>query len=95
MLKEEKENQRNMVIMLVLILAIFMVPRFFMEKKTETVNVPLTTTEEVVAAPEPVQAEAEKPEAIIQPAAGVQLPIENSFVSGALTSDGTRISELN
>ncbi|MBR6411686.1 MAG: membrane protein insertase YidC [Alphaproteobacteria bacterium] len=95
MLKEEKENQRNMVIMLVLILAIFMVPRFFMEKKTETVNVPLTTTEEVVAVSEPVQAEAEKTEAIIQPAVGVQLPIENSFVSGALTSDGTRISALN
>ena len=89
MLEEEKENQRNMMIALVLIVAVFMLPRYFMEPKSETIDVPLNVAEEV--SPEPV---AQAAEPAVQPAEGVSLAIENSFLSGRLTTDGTKIAAL-
>ena len=92
MLEEEKENQRNMVIALVLIIAVFMIPRFFMEKKSETVSVPLTVAESTQSEEisEPV-----KIESAIQPAEGVKVSIENNFISGDLISNGTQITALD
>ena len=90
MLDEEKENQKNMMIALVLIVAVFMVPRFFTAPKNEGVDVPLTVAEEVVPVAEPVQAEP-----VIQPVKGEILAIENSFVAGSFASNGTKIDALN
>jgi len=90
MLKEEKENQRNMMIALVLIVAVFMLPRYFMEKKTETVAVPMEAAEtEQQQAPEPVV--EEKP--VVAEQKAVILPVENTFVSGTLAADGTTIQK--
>ncbi|MDY6408200.1 MAG: membrane protein insertase YidC [Pseudomonadota bacterium] len=90
MLEEEKENQRNMIIALVLIVAVFMVPRYFMSAKNETVTVPLTVAEEVSP-----NISAQNEEASKQPETEMTLPIENSLVSGNLMVNGTKIDGLN
>jgi len=90
MLEEEKENQKKMMIALVLIVGVFMLPRFFMAPKTETVDVPLTATEAVEPVPQVV---SETP--VAQPAEGILLPIENDFVAGSLRSDATKIAALD
>ena len=90
MLNEEKENQRNMMIALVLIVAVFMVPRFFAKPRVEAVDVPLTVAEEVVPVTETV-----KVEPAVQPTKGETLPIENSFLAGSFLSNGTRVDALD
>ena len=90
MLEEEKENQKKMMVALALIVGVFMLPRFFMAPKTETVDVPLTATEAVEPAPQVV---SEPP--VAQPAEGILLPIENDFVAGSLRSDATKIAALD
>ena len=91
MLEEEKKDQKNMMLAMVLIIVVLTVFNRLAMKPAEMVEIPLEETNpETVAS---VETESMSPKAVMPE--GKSIVIKNDFVEGALVVTGSRVNALN
>jgi len=91
MLEEEKKDQKNMMLAMVLIIVVLTVFNRLAMKPAEMVEIPLEETNpETVAS---VETESMSPKAVMPE--GKSIVIKNDFVEGALVVTGSRVNDLN
>ena len=94
MLEEEKKDQRNMMLALVLIIVVLTVFNRLTMKPAPAPDVPLENTQtEEVAAVEPETVLPEVPATVV--AEEKNIAVKNDFVDGNLAAGGSRVNALN